>query len=114
MADALAGAPQVPKRTNVLGRMALGVSVIGLMCMWGAMPLGTALGAGILGIVVCVTGWILMPIAFAIGCVGLLLSGRGKAACTAAVLISTIGSASSFVLLLMGMMLADAFHHLPN
>jgi hypothetical protein len=72
-------APQVlSKQKNTLGLIALIVAIIGFIfaCIPGAL----------------IVGWVLLPIAFVLGVVGLLPSGKAKATSVAAVIISIVGT----------------------
>lgn len=71
-------APQSPRRRNVLGIVALIAATIGLVfaCIPGAL----------------VVGWVLLPVAFVLGIVGLFLPGKTKASSIAAVCVSIVGT----------------------
>jgi hypothetical protein len=74
----LAG-PQAPaKRTNTIGLIALIVSIIGFVfaCVPGAL----------------IVGWVLLPMAFVLGIVGVFLSGKAKGTSIAAIIVSIIGT----------------------
>jgi len=45
---------------------------------------------------------------------GMLWSQKGKSAAVTAIAISTVGSIGSFVVLMLGLMVALSFHYLPN
>ena len=66
------------KRKNTIGLIALVISVIGLIfsCIKGAL----------------IVGWVLLPIAFILGIVALVQSGKSKGTGIAAVIISVVGS----------------------
>jgi hypothetical protein len=66
------------KQKNTLGRIALIVGIIGFIfaCIPGAL----------------IVGWVLLPIAFILGIVGLFPSGKAKGASVAAVIISIVGA----------------------
>ncbi len=71
--------PQPPaKQKNPLGLIALIIGIIGFIfaCIPGAL----------------VVGWVLLPIAFILGIVGLVQSGRAKGASIAAVIVSVVGT----------------------
>jgi hypothetical protein len=65
------------KQKNTIGLIALVVSVIGLIfsCIKGAL----------------IVGWVLLPIAFILGIVALVQSGKSKGTGTAAIIISIVG-----------------------
>jgi hypothetical protein len=73
-------APSSPSKeaNNVVGLVALVASVVGLIfaCIPGAL----------------VVGWVLLPIAFVLGIVGLFLTGKSKITSIAAVPVSIIGT----------------------
>ena len=81
------------KRNNTIGLIALIVSVIGFVfaCVPGAL----------------IVGWVLLPIAFILGIVGLLLSGKAKGTSIAAVIVSIIGTVVGVVVFLT--VASDAF-----
>ena len=86
--------PQVPaKRNNTIGLIALIVSVIGFVfaCVPGAL----------------IVGWVLLPMAFILGIVGLFLSGKAKGTSIAAVIVSIIGTVVGVVVFLT--VASDAF-----
>lgn len=66
------------KQKNTLGLIALIVGIIGFIfaCMPGAL----------------VVGWVLLPIAFILGVLGLFQSGKVKGASVAAVIVSVVGT----------------------
>lgn len=66
------------KQKNTLGLIALIVGIIGFIfaCIPGAL----------------VVGWVLLPIAFILGIVGLFQSGKGKGTSIAAVIIAVVGT----------------------
>lgn len=71
--------PQAPaKEKNTLGLIALTVGIIGFIfaCIPGAL----------------IVGWVLLPIAFILGIVGLLQSGKAKGTAIAAVVLSVVGT----------------------
>jgi hypothetical protein len=82
------------KRNNTIGLIALIVSVIGFVfaCVPGAL----------------IVGWVLLPIAFILGIVGLFLSGKAKGTSIAAVIVSTIGTVVGVVVFLT--VASDAFN----
>lgn len=71
------------KQKNVLGLIALIASVVGFVfaCIPGALILG----------------WVLLPVAFILGIVGAVLSGKRKAASIAAIIIAVVGTIVGFV-----------------
>jgi hypothetical protein len=72
-------APQAPaKQKNTLGLIALIVGIIGFVfaCIPGAL----------------IVGWVLLPIAFILGIVGLFASGKAKSTSIAAVIVSVVGT----------------------
>jgi hypothetical protein len=74
----LPAGPQPPaKQKNTLGRIALIVSIIGFVfaCVPGAL----------------IVGWVLLPVAFILGIVGLFLSGKAKGTSIAAIIVSVVG-----------------------
>lgn len=89
------GQPQ--KRRNVVGAIALGTAILGFI--FGCIP-----GALIIG-------WVLLPIAFILGIVGLFMSQRPKGTAIAAVIVSIIGTIVSAVVFvtLVGDAVDDAF-----
>src|SRR5258707_24947 len=71
--------PQAPaKRNNTIGLIALIVSIIGFVfaCVPGAL----------------IVGWVLLPMAFVLGIVGVFLSGKAKGTSVAAIVVSIIGT----------------------
>ena len=72
------GPQTLAKQKNTLGLIALIVGVIGFIfaCIPGAL----------------IVGWVLLPIAFILGIVGLLSSGKAKGTSVAAVIISVVGT----------------------
>ncbi|MGH3562039.1 MAG: hypothetical protein ACRDTN_09640, partial [Mycobacterium sp.] len=66
------------KQKNTLGRIALIVSIVGFVfaCIPGAL----------------IVGWVLLPIAFILGIVGLFLSGKTKSTSIAATIVSIVGA----------------------
>jgi hypothetical protein len=66
------------KQKNTLGLIALGVGITGFIfaCIRGAL----------------IVGWVLLPIAFILGIVGLFQAGKGKGTSVAAVIISVVGT----------------------
>jgi hypothetical protein len=66
------------KRNNVIGIIALIASIVGFVfaCIPGAL----------------VVGWVLLPLAFVLGIVGLFLAGKAKGTSIAAVAVSIIGT----------------------
>jgi hypothetical protein len=72
------GPRALTKQKNTLGLIALIVGVVGFIfaCIPGAL----------------IVGWVLLPIAFILGIVGLLSSGKAKATSVAAVIISIVGT----------------------
>ncbi|QDQ97494.1 DUF4352 domain-containing protein [Tomitella fengzijianii] len=78
------GTPTAPeKQKNVLGRIAVITAVVGFIfaCIPGAL----------------IVGWILLPIAFILGIVGLFQAGKRKGTSTAAVIIAIVGIVVGFV-----------------
>lgn len=73
-----AGPQLQAKRKNPLGLIALIVGIVGFVfaCIPGAL----------------IVGWVLLPIAFILGIVGLFQSGKAKGASIAAVIISVVGT----------------------
>jgi hypothetical protein len=74
-------APMIEKPkpgANVLGLIALGAAVIGVIfaCIPGAL----------------IVGWVLLPVAFILGIVGLFLSGKAKWPAIAAIILSVVGT----------------------
>ena len=91
-------APQAPaKQKNTLGLIALIVGLVGFVfaCVPGAL----------------VVGWVLLPIAFVLGVVGLLQSGKTKGTSTAAVIVSIVGTVVGVVVFatVVGDAVSDAF-----
>lgn len=66
------------KRRNVVGIIALVCAIVGFVfsCIPGAL----------------IIGWVLLPIAFVLGLVGLCLSGKPKSSSIAAVIVSIVGT----------------------
>jgi hypothetical protein len=93
-----AGPPVPAKRNNTIGLIALIVSVIGFVfaCVPGAL----------------IVGWVLLPMAFILGIVGLFLSGKTKGTSIAAVIVSIIGTVVGVVVFMTVASDAfkDAFH----
>ena len=73
-----AGPQALATQRNTLGLIALIVGVIGFVfaCIPGAL----------------IVGWVLLPIAFILGIVGLFQSGKAKGASVAAVIVSVVGT----------------------
>jgi hypothetical protein len=69
---------------NVLGLIALGCSVIGFVfaCIPGAL----------------IVGWVLLPIAFILGIVGLFMTGKAKWPAITAVILAIVGTIVAFVI----------------
>lgn len=69
---------QEPKKTNILGIIALGLAILGtiLACIKAVMAVG----------------WIALPIAFIMGIVALFMKNQGKAAAISAIAIAVVGS----------------------
>jgi hypothetical protein len=91
--------PQAPaKRNNTIGLIALIVSIVGFVfaCVPGAL----------------IVGWVLLPMAFILGIVGLFLSGKAKGTSIAAIIVSIIGTVVGVVVFLTVASDAfkDAFH----
>ncbi len=86
------------KQRNVIGAIALGAAILGFIfaCIPGAL----------------VVGWVLLPIAFILGIVGLVMSNRTKGTSIAAVIVSIIGTIVGVVvfLTLVGDAFDDAFN----
>lgn len=70
--------PQGPKKTNVLGIIALVLAVLG------------AIAASIKAVMAL--GWIALPIAFILGIIALFMKNQGKVAAIAAIVISVVGT----------------------
>lgn len=70
--------PHAPNHKNTLGLIALIVGVVGFIfaCVPGAL----------------IVGWVLLPIAFILGIVGLFQSGKAKRTSIAAVIVSVVGT----------------------
>lgn len=88
---------ELGKQANTLGRIALIVAVIGFVfaCIPGAL----------------IIGWVLLPIAFILGVVGLFASGKSKGTSIAAVIIAVVGTVVGVVVFvaLVGDAVDDAF-----
>lgn len=71
------------KQTNVLGIVALAVSILGFVfaCIPGAL----------------IVGWVLLPIAFVLALVALFLKGKGKGLAIAALITVIVGTVVGFV-----------------
>jgi hypothetical protein len=69
--------PQSPPQRNVVGIIALVTGIVGFIfaCIPGAL----------------IIGWVLLPIAFVLGIVGVCLSGKTKATSIAAITVSIVG-----------------------
>lgn len=91
------GMEQQPKQKNTLGRIALVVAILGLIL--SCIP-------GIL-----IAGWILLPIGFILGLVGLFMAGKSKRSSIGAVVVSIIGAIVAPVVFigLIGSAVDDAF-----
>lgn len=89
---------QPTKRRNIVGVIALATAVLGFIfgCIPGAL----------------IVGWVLLPIAFILGIVGLFMSNRSKGTSIAAVIVSIVGTIVSAVvfLTLVGDAFDDAFN----
>ncbi|ANI90840.1 Hypothetical protein BJL86_0028 [Dietzia timorensis] len=85
--------PRPAKQRNVLGIIALVCAVVGFVfsCIPGAL----------------IVGWVLLPIAFVLGLVGLFLSGKTKGTSIAAVIISIVGTVVAAAVF--AFVVADAF-----
>lgn len=85
------------KRRNAIGVIALVVAVLG------------AILACVPGIVI--VGWILLPVGFVLGLVGLFASGKRKGSAVAAVIVSIVGTVIGvlFFIAFIGNSLDDAF-----
>lgn len=85
--------PAVSKERNVPGLIALVLGIIGFIfaCIPGAL----------------IIGWVLLPVAFILGVVGLLLSGKTKGTSIAAVIVSVVGVVVGVTVLLV--VVQDAF-----
>jgi hypothetical protein len=88
-----AGPQVLAKQKNTLGLIALIVGIIGFIfaCIPGAL----------------IVGWVLLPIAFILGLVGLLSSGTAKGTSVAAVIISIVGAVVGVCVFAVGV--GDAF-----
>lgn len=75
--------PPQKKERNTVGLIALIVAIVGFIfaCIPGAL----------------IVGWILLPIAFVLSIVGLVLSGKAKGTSIAAIIISIIGVIVGFI-----------------
>lgn len=75
--------PATTKEKNVLGIIALVVSIVGFIfaCIPGAL----------------IIGWILLPIAFILSIVSLFLKGKGKGLGVAGLIISVVGGVVGFI-----------------
>ncbi|WP_082282564.1 hypothetical protein [Mycobacterium colombiense] len=86
------------KQKNVLGLIALSLSIIGFIfaCIPGAL----------------IVGWVLLPIAFVLGIVGLFPSGKAKGATIAAVIVSVVGTVVGVTVFftVVGNAFGNAFH----
>lgn len=82
-----------PKQNNTVGLIALIASIIGLIfaCIPGAL----------------IVGWVLLPIAFVLGVVGLFLAGKSKGTSIAAIIVSILGTVVGVVVFLT--VVSDAF-----
>ncbi|MCF8588349.1 DUF4352 domain-containing protein [Gordonia liuliyuniae] len=78
--------PPTPKRRNTVGLVALIFAIIGFVfgCIPGAL----------------IVGWVLLPIAFILGIVGLFQSGQPKKTPISAIIISAIGTIVAAVVFL--------------
>ncbi|WP_280234488.1 DUF4352 domain-containing protein [Nocardia cyriacigeorgica] len=88
------GLPAAPrKERNTLGIIAVITAVIGFIfaCIPGAL----------------IVGWVLLPIAFILGIVGVCQSGKTKGTSIAAIIISVVGTVVGFVVFLT--VVSDAF-----
>ena len=85
--------PRPVKQRNVLGIIALVCAITGFVfsCIPGAL----------------IVGWVLLPIAFVLGLVGLFLSGKTKGTSIAAVIISIVGTVVAAAVF--AFVVADAF-----
>lgn len=88
------GPPAEPrKQRNTLGLIAVIVALLGFLfaCIPGAL----------------IVGWILLPIAFVLGIVGVCQSGKTKGTSIAAIIIAVVGTVVGFVVFLT--VVSDAF-----
>ena len=85
--------PLAPKQRNVVGLIAVVVGIVGFVfaCIPGAL----------------IVGWVLLPIAFVLGIVGVCLSGKTKATSIAAICVSIVGSVVGVVVFFT--VVADSF-----
>lgn len=85
--------PRPVKERNVLGIIALVCAITGFVfsCIPGAL----------------IVGWVLLPVAFVLGLVGLFLSGKTKGTAIAAVIISIVGTVVAAVVF--AVVVSDAF-----
>lgn len=76
-------ASPAPAQRNVVGIVALVVSIVGFVfaCIPGAL----------------IVGWVLLPIAFILAIVALFLKGMGKALALTALIVSVVGTVVGFV-----------------
>ncbi|AOW92453.1 hypothetical protein BFN03_06325 [Rhodococcus sp. WMMA185] len=76
--------PQVPsKEKNTLGLIGLIVGIVGLILV--CIP------------VVLILGWVLLPIAFILGIVGVAQSGKAKGTSIAAIVVSIVGALAGMI-----------------
>lgn len=91
------GAPEPIKSRNILGIIALVVAVVGFIfaCVPGAL----------------IVGWVLLPIAFILGIVGVCLRGKVKWQAIAAIITSVIGTIVGVIVFtaLVATSVSDAF-----
>lgn len=92
-APATVSAPAPAKRKNIIGIIALVASIIGVIfaCIPGAL----------------IVGWVLLPIAFVLGIVGLFLTGKARGTSIAAIVLSTVGTVVGVVVFFT--VVSDAF-----
>lgn len=75
--------PVAPKQNNLVGLIGLIVAAVGFVC---------AVIPGLLGI-----GWLLLPIGFILGIVGVCLRGRKKGLSIAAIIVAVVGTIAGFI-----------------
>ncbi|MGO3327761.1 DUF4190 domain-containing protein [Gordonia sp. (in: high G+C Gram-positive bacteria)] len=78
--------PPTDKRRNTVGLVALVMAIVGFIfgCIPGAL----------------IVGWVLLPVAFILGLVGLFQAGRGKGTSISAIIVSVIGTIVAAVVFL--------------
>ncbi len=99
------------KEFNIVGGIALAVSVIGSVC--AGLALITLARPPIASGVLLIISWVLLPIAFMLGVSGSILPEKAKTASIAALFVSVFGGiASGYVLVVM--LFAMGHNALPN